>query len=209
MTRTPLLLVGAGGHARACLDVIEQEGRFEVVGLLGVPEEVGGVVLGYPVLGSNKDLPAVAARVGCAIVSVGQIKSPQLRMDLFGALERIGCLLPTIVSPLGYVSRHATVGAGTIVLHGAIVNAGATIGRNCILNSRSLVEHDSVVSDHCHISTAAAVNSGVRIGAGTFVGSGATVRQGIVIGERCVIGMGQNVLADCADGERLPRQRPA
>jgi sugar O-acyltransferase (sialic acid O-acetyltransferase NeuD family) len=209
MTRVPILLIGAGGHARACLDVIEQEGRFEVVGLLGVPGEVGGDVLGYRVVGSNDDLPTFAARVGCAIVCVGQIKSPKLRIDLFDALERVGCMLPTIVSPLGYVSRHASVGAGTIVMHGAIVNAGSAIGRNCILNSRSLVEHDSVVSDHCHISTAAAVNSGVRIGAGTFVGSGATIRQGIMIGERCVIGMGQDVLADCPDGERLPQRRSA
>ena len=207
MTRAPILLIGAGGHARACVDVIEQEGRFAVVGLLGLSGEVGDTVLGYPVLGSNDDLRAIAATVGRAIVSVGQIKSPQLRIELFGALERVGCELPTIVSPLGYVSRHASVGAGTIVMHGAIVNAGATVGRNCILNSRSLVEHDSVVSDHCHISTAAAVNSGVRIGTGTFVGSGATVRQGVTVGERCVIGMGQAVLADCPDGQRLPRQR--
>lgn len=207
MTRVPLLLIGAGGHARACLDVIEQEGRFDVVGLIGVPDEVGGSVLGYPVVGSNADLPAMAARVGAAFVSVGQIKSPQLRMELFDALERVGCVLPTIVSPRGYVSRHARVGAGTIVMHGAIVNAGVEVGRNCILNSLSLVEHDAVVSDHCHISTSAAVNSGVRIGAGTFLGSGAAVRQGITIGERCVIGMGQVVLADCRDGERVPRVR--
>jgi sugar O-acyltransferase (sialic acid O-acetyltransferase NeuD family) len=205
MTRTPLLLIGAGGHARACLDVIEEEDQFEVVGLLGVPDEVGASVLGYPVLGSNTDLLEVASRVGAAFVSVGQIKSPQRRIELFDALAHVGCLVPTIISPRGHVSRHARVGAGTIVMHGAIVNAGATVGRNCILNSLSLVEHDVVVADHCHISTSAAVNSGVRIGAGTFLGSGVTVRQGVTIGERCVVGMGQIVLTDCCDGEWLPR----
>jgi sugar O-acyltransferase (sialic acid O-acetyltransferase NeuD family) len=205
VTRTPLLLVGAGGHARACIDVIEQEGRFEVAGLLGLPEEIGRRILGYAVLGSDVDLLTIAARVGHAIVTVGQIKSAQVRVDLFAQLVRSGCALPTIVSPRGYVSRHATVGAGTIVMHGAIVNAGASIGRNCILNSLALVEHDANVADHCHISTSAAVNSAVRIGTGTFVGSGASVHQGIVIGERCVIPMGLAVRSDCRDGEQLSR----
>lgn len=209
MTRAPILLIGAGGHARACVDVIELEGRYEVVGLLGLPDEVGSVVLGYPVLGDNAHLPALASSVGCAIVSVGQIRTPQVRIELFDALQRAGCALPTIVSPLAYVSRHASIGAGTIVMHGALVNAGAIVGRNCILNSRSLVEHDAVVADHCHVATAAALNGGVRLGTGTFVGSGASVREGITLGERCVIGMGQVVLADCGDGERLPRRRSA
>lgn len=205
MTRTPILLVGAGGHARACIDVIELEGHFEVAGLLGAPEEVGRHVLGYSVLGCNEDLPHIAVRIGCALVAVGQIKSPQLRMDLFGQLEKVGCALPSIVSPRGYVSRHSRLGAGTIVLHGAIVNSNVTIGRNCIVNSLALIEHDSEVADHCHIATSAAVNSGVRVGAGTFIGSGVTVRQGLRIGERCVIGMGQRVLRDCPDGETIPR----
>lgn len=204
MTRIPILLIGAGGHARACIDVIELEGRFEVAGLLGVPEEVGRIVLGYSIIGSDDDLVSAASRIGCALVTVGQIKSPRLRIELFTRLTQVGCALPTIVSPRGYVSKHATIGAGSIVMHGAVVNAGATIGNNCILNSLALIEHDSQVSDHCHVSTLAAVNSGVRIGAGTFVGSGVTVRQGVRIGTNCVIGMGQRIFRDCVDGERLP-----
>jgi sugar O-acyltransferase (sialic acid O-acetyltransferase NeuD family) len=203
----PILLVGAGGHARACIDVVEQEGRFAVAGLLGLPNEVGSCVLGYEVVGTDADLPAVLADYANALVAVGQIKTPEVRIRLFNALERGGCRIPTIVSPRAYVSRHAVLGAGTIVMHGAMVNAGAAVGRNCIVNSQSLIEHDVVIADHCHIATAAAVNSGVTIGAGTFIGSNATVRQLVKIGERCVIGMGQHVIADCGSGCRLPPDR--
>lgn len=204
MSKPQILLIGAGGHSRACIDVIEQEDRFTVAGLLGLPEEVGKSVLGYPVLGTDQELPSLARKFGNALVTVGQIKTPEPRIQLFTALEETGCALPSIVSPLGYVSRHAFVGAGSIVMHGAVVNAGATVGRDCILNSQSLVEHDAIVDDHCHISTSAAVNSGVRIGRGTFVGSGSTVRQGTTIGERCLIGMGQRVLTDCVAGQHVP-----
>lgn len=210
MTKAPILLVGAGGHARACIDVIEQEGRFAVAGLVGLPHEVGTRMLGYPVLGTDADLPALLGDYAHALVTVGQIKTPEPRMRLFDLLEQNGCDLPVIVSPRAYVSPHATLGSGTIVMHGAVVNAGAVVGRNCIINSQSLVEHDVVIADHCHIATAAAINSGVRIGAATFVGSNCSVRQVINIGEHCVIGMGQRVLADCEAGTVMPSpKRPA
>jgi sugar O-acyltransferase (sialic acid O-acetyltransferase NeuD family) len=205
VSEAKILLVGAGGHARACIDVIEQAAQFSVAGLVGLPDQVGTRVLGYPVLGTDADLADLRAQYAYALVVVGQIKSPEPRIRLYDLLQRHGYTLPVIVSPHAHVSRHATLDAGTIIMHGAVVNAGARVGRNCIVNSQSLVEHDAVIGDHCHVATAAAINSGVRVDSATFIGSNSCVRQGIRIGEHCVIGMGQRVLADCAAGTQLPR----
>jgi sugar O-acyltransferase (sialic acid O-acetyltransferase NeuD family) len=204
VTRESILLVGAGGHAKACIDTIEQEGRFVVKGLIGLSHEVGSQILNYPVLGKDEDASMLLRDCANALVAVGQIKTPDPRMGFFDQLQQSGCSLPIIVSPQAYVSPHAKLGAGTIVMHGAIINAGAIVGENCIINSQSLVEHDVVIADHCHIATAATINSGVCIGAGTFVGSNSSVRQCINIGERCVIGMGQQVFADCESGFSMP-----
>ena len=204
MKKPPLLLVGAGGHARACIDVVEQEGRFVVSGLVGLPPEVGSRILGYPVVGTDADLPALRDETPNALVVVGQIKSPEPRIRLFGRLEEAGFMQPVIISPRAYVSPHAMLGAGTIVMPGAVVNAGAVVGRNCILNSQSLVEHDVTVDDHCHIAPAVVLSGGVRVGRGTFIGSGSVVRQGIKIGAGCLVGMGQRLGTDCADGTRMP-----
>jgi sugar O-acyltransferase (sialic acid O-acetyltransferase NeuD family) len=204
LSTAPILLIGAGGHARSCIDVIEREGRFSVAGLIGLPREVGSRVLGYPVLGTDEILPAVLDEYPVVFISIGQIETPEPRLRIFGLLQHGRCELPVIVSPLAYVSRHATLGAGTIVMHGAVVNAGASVGRNCIINSQALVEHDVVVADHCHIATAAVINGGVHIGEGTFVGSNSTVRQGVNIGARCLVGMAQGLLADCATGTSIP-----
>jgi sugar O-acyltransferase (sialic acid O-acetyltransferase NeuD family) len=204
-----ILLIGAGGHAAACIDVIETCGRFTVAGLVGSPDEVGKSVLNYPVLGTDEDLPALLAAHPSALICVGQIKTPQPRIRLFERLQALGYQLPVIVSPHAYVSKHAAIGTGTIVMHGAIVNAGARVGRNCIINTQALVEHDAIIADHCHIATAAIINGEVRIGAGSFVGSNTTVRQCIEIGERCLIGMGQRLLADCESGASIPpTERP-
>ncbi|MBT5471063.1 MAG: acetyltransferase [Nitrospina sp.] len=200
MTQESILLVGAGGHARACIDVIEQEGSFVVQGLVGLPDEVGTRILNYPVMGTDADLSTLIGDFSNALISIGQIKTPELRIRLFNELQKSSYILPVIVSPTAYVSPHAKLDAGTIVMHGAVVNAGAVIGRNCIINSLSLVEHDVVVADHCHISTGATVNSGVRIGTGSFIGSNSSIKQGVNIGEGCIIGMGQQVLFDCEGG---------
>jgi len=208
MSGRPVLLVGAGGHAQACIDVIECHGHFTITGLTGLTSEVGQRLLGYPVLGDDSHLPALLESCSVALVTVGQIKTAELRVRLFDLLSQFGAQLPVIISPRAYVSPHATLGAGTIVMHGAVVNAGAVVGRNCIINSQALVEHGTWIDDHCHVATGAALNSGVRVGARTFLGSHSTVRQGTQIGEGCVIGMGQQVLRDCDPGSHLPAKSP-
>lgn len=200
----PLLLLGCGGHARSCIDVIERESRFRIVGLVGQVHEVDKEVLGYPVLGSDEDIDRLGQLARHALVTVGQIKSPDLRKGLFEMLTAGGWSLPTIISPFAHVSANATIGAGTVVMHGAIVNAGARIGHNCIVNSRALIEHDCNVGDHCHIATGAILNGEVSVGNASFIGSGTVVRQRTIIGYNCVIGMGQMVFKNCADESQVP-----
>jgi sugar O-acyltransferase (sialic acid O-acetyltransferase NeuD family) len=198
-----LILLGAGGHAHACVDVIEQHGRYEIVGLVGMPEEVNSISLGYSVIASDRDLAKLAKACRYALVTVGQIGSAVNRVRLYRLAVELGFELPAIVSPLAYVSRHAVIGAGTIVMHGAIVNAGARLGDNCIVNTRALIEHDATIEDHCHISTGAILNGNVRLGAGSFVGSGSTIREGVALGKASVVGMGVAVRHDQPDGARF------
>ncbi len=199
MARTKLLLLGAGGHSESCIDVIERLGAFEIVGLLGTSDEVGSSVLGYPVLGDDESLSAWVQKVPNVLVTVGQIRSATVRMRLFLAAQAAGAQLPTIVSPLAYVSHHASVGAGSIVMHGAVLNASSVVGENCIVNTMALVEHGSAIASHCHVSTGVRLNSGVRVGEGTFIGSGSVVKQVTRIGARCIVGLGQVITRDVPD----------
>jgi sugar O-acyltransferase (sialic acid O-acetyltransferase NeuD family) len=198
-----LILIGAGGHAQACIDVVEQHAQFRIDGLIGMPAEVGGKLFGYPVIAADDRLLALSRTHHNALIAVGQIRTPETRIRLFGLVKSVGFKLPSIASPTAYVSQHATIGLGTIVMHGAIINAGAKVGENCIINSRALVEHDVIVGDHCHISTGAILNGNVSVGAGSFIGSGSVVREGVSLGQRCLVGMGANVRRNQADGIRF------
>jgi sugar O-acyltransferase (sialic acid O-acetyltransferase NeuD family) len=201
MTKNELILIGAGGHTRSCIDVIEQQGDFQVAGLVGLPEQkdIKQLEYGYAAIGVDSDLSRLASSYKFALITIGQIQSAERRIQLYDLVKQLGFNLPTIVSPTAYVSRHATIGVGTIVMHGAIVNAGASIGDNCIINSCTLIEHDAKVGDHCHISTGAILNGGVNVGAGSFIGSGSVAKHGITIGNRCLVGMGALVRHNLSD----------
>jgi sugar O-acyltransferase (sialic acid O-acetyltransferase NeuD family) len=185
-----IILIGGGGHCRACIDVIEQEGRFTIVGIVDVLEKKQHTVLGYSVIGSDADLAELIKTFPNFLITLGHIKSPIRRIELFNDLMQMGAHFPVIQSPLAYVSPRAQVAEGTIVMHHALINAGARVGRNCIINTKTLVEHDAVIEDHCHISTGAVINGGVKIGSGSFFGSNAVCKEYIEIGKNAVIGCG-------------------
>lgn len=203
MSARPLVLAGAGGHARSCIDVIEAHGGFAILCLTGLAHERDTACLGYPVAATDDDLPTLRATAGHALVTIGQIKTAAPRVRAFAALIAAGFELPVIVSPRAHLSRHASIGRGTIVMHGAIVNAGAVVGENCIINSNALIEHDAVVGDHCHVSTAAVVNGGVRVGSGTLVGSRSVIMESLTIGAGCLVGIGAVVRHSHADHARI------
>lgn len=193
MVNADLIVVGAGGHSRSCIDTIEQEGKYVIGGLVGLSQEVGSKQFGYEVLSADLGLALLATRFPYALIAVGQIHSPELRLRLYEQYLAAGFIFPTIISSSAYVSPHSTIGAGTIVMHGAVINAGAVVGDNCIINSRALIEHDSHVADHCHISTGAILNGDTAIGARSFVGSGAIIKEGVSVGAGSLIGMGLTV----------------
>lgn len=172
-----LLLIGGGGHCKSVIDVIEQEGRFEIAGIIDKKELIGSFVLDYPIIGSDEELKYLAQHYKYALVTIGHIKSAAIRIRLFEMLKDAGYELPVITSPLAYVSKHATINEGSIIMHHALVNANAYIGKNCIINSKALIEHDAIIEAHCHISTGAIVNGGVQVKTETFYGSNATCKE--------------------------------
>jgi sugar O-acyltransferase (sialic acid O-acetyltransferase NeuD family) len=185
-----VVLVGGGGHCRACIDVIEQTQQWRIGAILDVRQRVGQSVQGYDVVGTDEEIPHYVAEGFFFLIAVGQIKNAATRLRLFDAVVSAGGTLASVVSPYAYVSPHAKVGVGTIVMHNAIVNVGACVGANVIINSGALIEHDARIGDHCHVSTKAVVNGSVVVGRETFIGSGAILHQGAAVPDNAIIPAG-------------------
>lgn len=172
-----LILVGGGGHCKSCIDVIEQEGKYKIIGILDSEELIGEKILGYEIIGTDAEISRLVKEEHSFLITVGQIKTSAIRKKLFSLLSQNSVQIATVISPRAYVSKHTVIGKGTIIMHDALVNADASIGENCIINTKALVEHDAIIEDFCHISTAAVVNGGVVVKEGTFFGSNAVSKE--------------------------------
>jgi sugar O-acyltransferase (sialic acid O-acetyltransferase NeuD family) len=199
MREPNLILIGAGGHARSCIDVIEEQGRYKIAGLVGLIGEKYVKQSGYDVIANDNEVEKLAQVYQFALITVGQIQSVACRLQLYQQALDCGFQFPVIIAPTAHVSRHAVIGDGSIVMHGAIVNAGARVGSNCIVNTRAIIEHDATVENHCHVSTGAILNGSVTIDAGSFIGSCCIIREGVSIGKGCLVGMGLTVRHNLAD----------
>jgi len=189
-----IILIGGGGHCKSCIDVIEQQGKYQIAGIVDITEKLHKKILGYEIIATDDDLPQLTNEYENFLVTLGQIKSPEIRIRIFKKLKELDAKLPVIISPLAYVSIHAQIDEGTIVMHQALVNTGVHIGKNCIINTKALVEHDSLIGDHCHIATSAVINGGVTVGSGTFFGSKSVSKEYVKIGKNVVIGCGEKII---------------
>ncbi len=183
-----LILVGAGGHAKACIEVIESTKEFAIKGLVDQQKGMGSI-LGYSILGEDDIIDQQASLANMYfLITVGQIKSASTRIKIFDHILKAGGQLATVVAGSATVSSRAKVGVGTIVMHHALVNADTIVGDNVILNNKSLIEHDCTIGNHVHISTGALVNGGCAVGNRVFVGSGAVLKNGVQICDDAIIG---------------------
>ena len=119
-----IVLIGGGGHCHSVIDVIEQENRYEIIGIVDTKENIGKKVLNYDVIACDDDLETIFETCKNAIITVGQIESNKIRVKIYNKLKQIGFNLPVIISPFAYVSKHSMIDEGTVVMHHANVKVG-------------------------------------------------------------------------------------
>ena len=187
----PLILIGGGGHCKSVIEAAESAG-YSILGILDRPELVGKEVLSAKVIGTDDDIPNFVDKAEF-VITVGFILNPAIRIKLYKKVKETGGTLATIIASTAYVSKYATIGEGTVVMHNVFVNAGAKVGNNVILNTFTNIEHDAMIGDQCHISTGTMVNGDCKIGNNCFVGSQSVLANGITIGDDIIIGAGSFV----------------
>lgn len=195
-----IIIIGSGGHAISCIEVIEAQNKYEILGLVTEKLFDQNDKFNYPFIGKDVDLEKLLKKTNNAFIGLGFIKDPFNRIRLFNRLKTIGFNLPIIVSPTSYKSANSSLDDGTILMHRSFINSQVVIGKNCIINTASIIEHDTIIGDNVHVSTAAVINGGVEIGSGSFIGSNSVIKQGVKIGENCIISAGSFLRKDLKSG---------
>ena len=194
-----LILVGGGGHCKSVIDVAECAG-YTIIGILDKPEEVGKRVLNYEVIGTDEDIPKYVDKA-LFVITVGQIKENTVRRKIAALIDKAGGKYATLIANDAYVSKYASIGEGTVVMHKAIVNADSRVGRNCIINTLTNIEHDVVIGDFCHISTGCMINGDTHIGNNVFVGSNSEINNCKCIVDNVILAAGSVVYKDIEEPE--------
>ena len=192
------VVLGAGGHARSVVDVLERAGH-SVVAVSGA--ETGGEPWHVDVLADDRAaFELVAARGLHAVVAIG---AGQARSRLVHELLDRGLPVPSVVAATASVSPRSLLGAGTVVLEHAHVGPSTHVGPAVIVNTAAVVEHDCRVGAAAHVAPGAVLLGGAAVGGGTLVGSGARVLPGVSVGAGATIGAGAVVTGHVADGQTV------
>ncbi len=183
----PILIIGAGGHAKVIADIVLKSGDA----LLGFLDDAAtGKVYGeYKVLGTVADCVRYADQAQF-IIGIG---NNAIRRRI---AERYALDWYTAIHPSAQIALGVTVGEGTAVMANAVINSDTAIGRHCIVNTAAVVEHDNVIGDYVHVSPHATLCGVVTVGENTQIGAGATVIHVTNVCADCVIGAGSTVVED-------------
>lgn len=195
-----VLCFGAGGHARVCVEAL-QDAKCQVVGAVSTDGQ-GIDGLQVPVLGRQDDWPDIARRAEATACFVA-IGDNRVRQQILQSTTKSGLIAAVGTSRYAMLSHGVEPGPGSILLAGAIVNAAATLGVGVIVNTGASVDHDCDVGDFTHIAPGAVLGGDVTVGEGAFVGLGARVLPGRRIGEWAIVGSGAVVTRDVAPGSTV------
>jgi sugar O-acyltransferase (sialic acid O-acetyltransferase NeuD family) len=190
----PLILIGAGGHARVLLSTLLQFGKH-VIGFVDIGEQ-GRELLGVPCIGNDEAVfehDPHRVRLVNGIGSAGSVSNRRRVYELFCTH---GYSFASVIHPSCIIARETQLAAGIQIMAGAIIQTGCTVQENSIINTGSQLDHDCVIETHAHIAPGAILSGSVHVGARAHVGVGATVLQGIHIGADSIVGAGAVVLSD-------------
>lgn len=182
-----LIIIGAGGHGKVIADMAVKNGYTDI-GF--VDDHATGMCMGFPIVGSCADLARLDDGATDFVIGIG---NNAVRKELAWKYDVNWVRL---IHPSAQIGLQVTIGKGTVVMAGAVINACASIGEHCIINTGAIVEHDNVIGDYAHISPGAALGGTVQIGVLTHVGIGAAVRNNIRICGGSTIGAGAVVVKD-------------
>ena len=183
-----MILIGASGHAKVIIDILEKSG--EPVDYLVDANADIHTLSGKKVVPQNQYEPNASDEL---ILSIG---ANAVRKRLFASFNtKYGkAIHPSVIR-----ASNTSIGEGTVVMAGVVINPDTHIGRHCIINTTASIDHDCQIADFVHISPNATLCGTISVGEGAHVGAGATIIPNLNIGKWATIGAGAVVIADVPD----------
>jgi sugar O-acyltransferase (sialic acid O-acetyltransferase NeuD family) len=188
LNKEKLLILGAGGHGRASAYVAASMKRWSQIAFLNdltIPE-----LRDFEILGGFQEVYRYKEEYD-VFVAIGDNET---RRKLLLQLEAENFTIPVLIHPSAFVGENVKLGAGSIVMAGAVIICNSTIGKGVIVNTSSSIDHDNQIGDFVHISPGAHLAGEVTIGENTWICTGAAVINKLTITDHCIVGAGAVVV---------------
>jgi len=186
-----LVIVGAGGHGRQLLDLVDAHNRvaqptYRFLGFL----DDGPVDLdllarrGTRLLGPSARLAELDPDIACAVA----VADPAVRRRLDATARATGREASSFRHPTAVVGSLFEHGPGLFLSAGVIIDTNVAVGRQFHINLGASVGHESRIGDHVTITPGVRIGGNCTLGDDGFFGANASVVPGVTIGDRVVVG---------------------
>lgn len=188
-----LAIIGAGDLGQQIAFHASSDGQCACVGFLDDFIPVGVEVDGMRIIGKLDDA-LLLHRQGvfdCLIIGIGY-RHMEFRKTLFNKLST-DIPFHTLIHSTAIVAKNASVGAGSVVFPGCIIDLKTNVGRNVMMYNGCNISHDVKLDDHVMLSPGvqlagfSKVGSASRLGIGTIVIDNISLCEGTITGAGAVV----------------------
>jgi len=192
-----ILIIGASGHAKVIVDVIEKQSLYTIAGFVDSGRIPGDLVSGYQILGTEADIPTLtkSRTIEGFIIAIGDNAVRSIVADKVRTIHPHAEFI-TAIHPHAVIAKDVKIGIGTVIMAGAIINSSSSVGNFCIVNTKASLDHDTSMGDFSSIAPGVTIGGNCHIGEFSAVGIGASVKHGVKIGAHSVTGGAAMVMRD-------------
>lgn len=187
-----LVIIGAGGFAKAIIDSLDHE-LYKLEGFIDSVKS--GMHQGVPILGHTlNDIKSASDYY--YFIAIGD---PDDRALWLEEIKKQNLETINIIDKTAIVSERSSLGTCIYVGKMAIINTDSSLEDGVVINTRALIEHGNYISYCTNVSTNVVLNGDVKVGKKTFIGSCTVVNGQLKIGSSSIIGSGSVVIRNIPD----------
>ena len=172
-----LIIVGAGGHGKCCLDIAREMKIYDEIVFLD-DHHLNESINDCKVIGSIDEMSSYYPEYTSIFIAIG---NNQIRSRLLLQAKEIGYELPILQHPTSIVSKYATIKEGTVIFPNTVIENNANISNGCIITANTTINHDAYIEDYVLIYSNTVIRPNTLIGAYTRIGSNCTITFGTKI----------------------------
>ena len=194
-----LAIIGAGGHGKVVADLASMVG-WNSISFFDAAWKDKLDDFRWSLLGDTSILKETIIEFDGVLIAIGNCK---IRWREYLNIKNLTSKFVTLKHPHAVISQYSTIGDGSVILAGSVVNIDTVIGSACIINVGATVDHDCILGNSVHVAPGAHISGGVTIGDSSWIGVGSAIKQGVNIGKNVMVGAGAVVISDIPDNSTV------